>query len=172
MSRPGAFFVGDRILRSHRIISAGSSTSFCIVIIELHSGGLVAMAIENPGGLKFAREAPARNIEVTNFLHVTQPEGNFVESITRGCPAIHNILATYCELDAGQKLQIFTHGVAFDRGYWDHPCYKYNYRYVDQAMSHSYSTFSLDGTGGPFFAFGGNFVTANICPPLAEYPDG
>lgn len=40
-----------------------------------------------------------------------------------------------------------THGIGFDRTYWDIPINDYNYSYVAQAADHGYSTFAWDRLG-------------------------
>lgn len=57
--------------------------------------------------------------------------------------------ATYCEPDSGpgKALQILTHGVGFDRTYWDFPFNDYSYSYVEAALKDNYSTFAYDRLG-------------------------
>lgn len=62
----------------------------------------------------------------------------------------YHIAATYCEPDSGpgSELQILTHGIGFDRSYWDFAFNDYNYSYVANAVDdHGYSTFSWDRLG-------------------------
>ena len=61
----------------------------------------------------------------------------------------YNIAATYCTPDEGpgKALQILTHGISFDRSYWDFPLFGYNYSYVNAALARGYSTFSYDRLG-------------------------
>lgn len=57
---------------------------------------------------------------------------------------------TYCEPDAGpgSQLQILTHGIGFDRSYWDFPLNDFNYSYVERAVDdHGYSTLTWDRLG-------------------------
>lgn len=57
---------------------------------------------------------------------------------------------TYCEPDSGpgHTLQILTHGIGFDRSYWDLPANNYNYSYVARAVDeHAYSTLTWDRLG-------------------------
>ena len=59
-------------------------------------------------------------------------------------------MATYCEPDSGpaDTLQILTHGIGFDRTYWDSPVENYNYSYVNEAVDqYGYSTFAWDRLG-------------------------
>lgn len=62
----------------------------------------------------------------------------------------YNISATICHPDKGPSstLQILTHGIGFDRSYWDFSFNNYNYSYVKQAVDKAgYSTFSYDRLG-------------------------
>ena len=62
----------------------------------------------------------------------------------------YNVAATYCEPDSGPSsaLQILTHGIGFDRSYWDLPFHNYNYSYVNEAVDqYGFSTFSWDRLG-------------------------
>lgn len=59
------------------------------------------------------------------------------------------MVATYCEPHSGPSgtVQLLTHGIGFDRGYWDVPISNYNYSYVAQAVDSGYSTFAWDRLG-------------------------
>lgn len=61
----------------------------------------------------------------------------------------YSIAAQYCTPDSGlvKGLQILTHGVGFDRSYWDLPINNYNYSYVAQALERGYGTFAYDRLG-------------------------
>jgi pimeloyl-ACP methyl ester carboxylesterase len=62
----------------------------------------------------------------------------------------YNIAAQYCEPDSGpaDTLQVLTHGIGFDRTYWDLPAKNYNYSYVNEAVDqYGYSTFAWDRLG-------------------------
>lgn len=61
----------------------------------------------------------------------------------------YKLAATYCEPDngPGDAVQVLTHGVGFDRSYWDYPYANFNYSYVDEAVKHGYSTLSWDRLG-------------------------
>ncbi|KAI1142438.1 hypothetical protein F5Y05DRAFT_409584 [Hypoxylon sp. FL0543] len=114
----------------------------------------------------FTLQAPATNIDVTNFvLDYSQAGVNFTQQAlgpnaapnsTSGefatITGTYTIGATYCEPDAGpgSALQILTHGIAFDRSYWDFPAQGHNYSYVNAALARNYSTFAYDrlGLGG------------------------
>lgn len=62
----------------------------------------------------------------------------------------YQIEASYCEPDSGPSstVQLLTHGIGFDRTYWDISINDYNYSYVAQATDdYGYSTFSWDRLG-------------------------
>ena len=54
----------------------------------------------------------------------------------------YKLQTTYCTPDngPGSTLQILTHGIGFDRSYWDPSFMNGNYSYVDQAVGQGYST--------------------------------
>jgi pimeloyl-ACP methyl ester carboxylesterase len=61
----------------------------------------------------------------------------------------YSIRATFCHPSAGptRALQILTHGIGFDRSYWDFPYSDYHYSYVQRALDHGFSTFTWDRPG-------------------------
>lgn len=102
----------------------------------------------------FNLDAPASNIEVTNFiLNLGQQGGNYTQDVLERYTTVsgdYDIAATYCQPDSGPSsvLQILTHGIGFDRSYWDVPFNNYNYSYVAEAVDHyGYSTFTWDRLG-------------------------
>lgn len=102
----------------------------------------------------FNISAPANNIEVTNFiLNLARQGHNYTNEILNGYKTVsgnYNIAATYCEPDAGpaKVVQVLTHGIGFDKSYWDLSANNYNYSYVAQAVDHyGYSTFAYDRLG-------------------------
>ncbi|KAI1458060.1 Alpha/Beta hydrolase protein [Annulohypoxylon moriforme] len=108
---------------------------------------------------KFNLQAPANDIEVTNFfLNLAQPGVNFTQSVLNSNDSFatitgnYTIGATYCAPSSGpgRALQILTHGIAFDRSYWDFSYADYNYSYANAALARNYSVFYYDrlGLGG------------------------
>ncbi|RFU75771.1 hypothetical protein TARUN_6530 [Trichoderma arundinaceum] len=102
----------------------------------------------------FNLEAPATEIDVTNFfLGLTDPGTNYTDSILTGYKTVsgnYHIAATYCQPDhgPGKAIQVLTHGVGFDRSYWDFPIDNFNYSYVARAVDEEgYSTFAWDRLG-------------------------
>ncbi|KAH7078742.1 Alpha/Beta hydrolase protein [Paraphoma chrysanthemicola] len=64
----------------------------------------------------------------------------------RGC---YNISAQYCRPDSGSSgtIQVLTHGIGFDKTYWDLDYNNYNYSYVNTALAAGYSTLAIDRLG-------------------------
>ncbi|KAK5111813.1 hypothetical protein LTR62_004733 [Meristemomyces frigidus] len=108
----------------------------------------------NARNAKFNQSTPATNIEVTNFiLNMTQQGQNYTAKVLAGYQNVagkYKIAATYCEPDSGpaKTVQLLTHGIGFDRSYWDLPYDNYNYSYVSEAVEqYGFSTFSWDRLG-------------------------
>ena len=102
----------------------------------------------------FSLDAPRTNIDVTNFiLNLGQQGSNYTEEVLESHATFsgdYEIAATYCQPDKGASsvLQILTHGIGFDRSYWDLPFNGYNYSYVAEAVDqYGYSTFTWDRLG-------------------------
>jgi pimeloyl-ACP methyl ester carboxylesterase len=103
---------------------------------------------------KFNQPIPVTNIDVTNFnLDLTQQGKNYSAAVLEGYQTIARkwkIAATYCQPDHGPSnvVQVLTHGIGFDRSYWDLSYNNYNYSYVCEAVDqYGYSTFSYDRPG-------------------------
>ncbi|KFA66079.1 hypothetical protein S40285_08137 [Stachybotrys chlorohalonatus IBT 40285] len=135
------------MLRSSIILSlaAGSLARVCQNIT-------VPVSITSRNGV-FNLEAPTTQIDVTDFFLQLSYQGvNYTEKILQDYATISNtysLAATYCQPDAGpgKTLQILTHGIGFDRSYWDLSFNNYNYSYVVDAVDHGYSTFAWDRLG-------------------------
>jgi pimeloyl-ACP methyl ester carboxylesterase len=104
----------------------------------------------------FSLAAPTSSIEVVDLvLNMLEPGRNYTAEVLSGYATVsgnYSIAATYCTPDsgAGRTLQVLTHGIAFDRAYWDFPFRSGQYSYVDAALARNYSTFAFDrlGLGG------------------------
>lgn len=111
------------------------------------------ITISARNGLFDKSVAPDTGMNVTDFvLNLVQPGRNLTADLLQDYATVagtYNIAATYCEPDAGpgKALQILTHGVGFDRSYWDFPFNNYNYSYVNAALDRGYSTFAFDRPG-------------------------
>ncbi|KEF52825.1 uncharacterized protein A1O9_11242 [Exophiala aquamarina CBS 119918] len=97
---------------------------------------------------------PQNNIDVTNLmLKMAKQESNYTAEVLTGYATVsgdYELAATFCTPDKGpgKTLQILTHGVGFDRGYWDIPFNNYNYSYVETAVDqYGCATLSWDRLG-------------------------
>jgi pimeloyl-ACP methyl ester carboxylesterase len=97
---------------------------------------------------------PQTNIAVTEFMiNLSQQDSNYSAALLTGYATVsgdYKLAATYCAPDhgAGKTLQILTHGIGFDRSYWDIPLNNYNYSYVETAVDqYGFSTLSYDRLG-------------------------
>lgn len=102
----------------------------------------------------FDQLVPSNNIEVTNFiLNLTQQGHNYSQAILQGYQTVsgtYKLATTFCEPDhgSGSVVQLLTHGIGFDRSYWDLSYNDYNYSYVEEAVDqYGYSTFTWDRLG-------------------------
>ncbi|KAK5078699.1 hypothetical protein LTR64_002887 [Lithohypha guttulata] len=102
----------------------------------------------------FNQTNPTNAIEATNFaLRMSRQGHNYTQESLTGYNTVsgnYQIAATYCEPDAGpgKVVQVLTHGIGFDRSYWDFSYNNYNYSYVREAVDHyGYSTFAFDRLG-------------------------
>ncbi|KAK1983563.1 Alpha/Beta hydrolase protein [Colletotrichum cereale] len=102
----------------------------------------------------FNISTPETNIDVTNFLIKSAEQGRNVSAEYlvgyANVGGTYQLASTYCHPDSGpgRVLQILTHGIGFDRSYWDFPVNGYNYSYVGPAVDdYGYSTFSWDRLG-------------------------
>lgn len=95
---------------------------------------------------------PQSDIEVTNFILSNVGAD---QSAAPPAPVFTNISgtfslrATYCQPHGGpgKTLQVLTHGIGFDRSYWDFGYNNHNYSYVNFFLDHGYSTLSYDRLG-------------------------
>lgn len=108
----------------------------------------------------FNIEAPQNNIEVTNFiLSNTQQGANYTQELLKEYTTVsghYELAATYCvpgnnNTGNGKKpntVQLLTHGIGFDRSYWNLPFNSGNYSYSAVATDeYGYATFSWDRLG-------------------------
>ncbi len=97
--------------------------------------------------------APTNDIEATSnvlsSLGAIRSGGAGFTPVPANVSGDYELAATYCEPDAGASrvLQILTHGIGFDRSYWDFPVQEYNYSYVNYALQRGYSTLAWDRIG-------------------------
>lgn len=118
----------------------------------------------------FNLDVPSNNTEVTDLiLNLTQAGANFVQDSQTGTnqiSATYRVGATYCNpgdsADASKGIQVLSHGIGFDRTYWDFA----DYSYVDQALARGYSTFAYDRLGSGASRF--SSLTGGDLDPLEE----
>lgn len=124
--------------------SRGGSHAICV-------SGTVAVTASSQN-LKLNYPLPANQSQVTNTFVEFVSDGNpHVPQVFGGQQNVsgtYNIGATLCTPATGDvsSIQFLTHGVGFDRYYWD---FAPGYSYVDYAASQGYATFLYDrlGTG-------------------------
>ncbi|KAK1958527.1 alpha/beta-hydrolase [Colletotrichum sublineola] len=102
----------------------------------------------------FNISTPETDVDVTNFLLKSAEQGRNVSAEHligyANVGGTYQLASTYCHPDSGpgRVLQILTHGIGFDRSYWDFPANGYNYSYVGPAVDdYGCSTFSWDRLG-------------------------
>ncbi|KAK4561524.1 hypothetical protein LTR86_004842 [Recurvomyces mirabilis] len=96
-------------------------------------------------------QLPQNQYEVTQtFVSYISPGSPFMNNSLGGNTPIsgsYDIGATLClprDGQASKGVQLLTHGVGFDRYYWD---FAQNYSYVDAAVSNGYAAFFYDRLG-------------------------
>lgn len=96
---------------------------------------------------------PSSPLDASTFaLNITRQGGNATAMALTGYATIsgtYNISAQWCTPN-GQKstgLQILTHGIGFDKTYWDLAFNSFSYSYVNTALSQGYDTFAYDRLG-------------------------
>lgn len=98
------------------------------------------------------------NIDVVTFaLNNTKQGSNFTEEALTGITNVvgsYNISAKYCMPDSNSTttssspvVQVLSHGIGFDKSYWDLPYNDYNYSYTDVALANGYYTVAIDRFG-------------------------
>lgn len=96
------------------------------------------------------------NHDATTFIaNFTKPGGNFSDEVLLGYQTIDNtydISVKFCRPDSGcggdPTVQFLTHGIGFDKSYWDLPYNSFNYSYIDVAVDqYGFSTLSIDRLG-------------------------
>jgi pimeloyl-ACP methyl ester carboxylesterase len=99
----------------------------------------------------FNFDIPTNQSQVTDtFLELITQGSPFSSSIMSGKTTVsgsYNISSTLCMPANGsipQRVQLLTHGIGFDRYYWD---FAQGYSYVDYAINNGYATFSYDRLG-------------------------
>ncbi|KAI4236131.1 MAG: hypothetical protein L6R40_006256 [Gallowayella cf. fulva] len=96
------------------------------------------------------------NADATTFAqNLTSIRGNFTQEALLGYATVtgnYNISVKFCKPDVEKgtnpTVQVLTHGLGFDKTYWDLPFNDYNYSYIDVAVDHhGFCTLSIDRLG-------------------------
>ncbi|KAI9743947.1 MAG: hypothetical protein M1818_002681 [Claussenomyces sp. TS43310] len=107
----------------------------------------------------FNLSQPTDATDLTTFAqHLATQGANYTEQLLTGyntTSGTYNISATYCKpsnatSNSSATVQFLTHGIGFDKSYWDLPYNDYSYSYVNVAVDqYGYSTLAIDrlGTG-------------------------
>ncbi|KAI9728679.1 MAG: hypothetical protein M1828_002785 [Chrysothrix sp. TS-e1954] len=101
---------------------------------------------------------PETALDVTTFIQQQTRQGaNLTETALSGyttTSGTYNISGKYCTPGTGTScnssssiLQVLTHGIGFDKTYWDLSYNNFNYSYINSALDAGYSTFSYDRLG-------------------------
>ncbi|PMD34672.1 hypothetical protein L207DRAFT_588186 [Hyaloscypha variabilis F] len=104
----------------------------------------------------FNLAVPQTNLEATDFiLNMTQQGRNFTDVVLTGyntTTGTYNISTQFCMPDNSNStnptVQVLTHGIGFDKTYWDLSFNNYNYSYINVATDqYKYCTLSFDRLG-------------------------
>ncbi|KAH8756513.1 hypothetical protein BGZ57DRAFT_27524 [Hyaloscypha finlandica] len=104
----------------------------------------------------FNLDVPQTNLEATDFiLNMTQQGRNFTDLVLTGyntTTGTYNISTQFCmpsnDNSTSPTVQVLTHGIGFDKTYWDLSFNNYNYSYVNVATDqYKYCTLSFDRLG-------------------------
>ncbi|KAL1297756.1 hypothetical protein AAFC00_006293 [Neodothiora populina] len=98
------------------------------------------------------------NFDATQFAYNYTKQGSNFSDIAligfQNINGLYNISAKYCSPDASSSpsssapvVQVLTHGIGFDKSYWDLPYNNYNYSYIDVALANGFHTVSIDRFG-------------------------
>ncbi|CAG9982929.1 unnamed protein product [Clonostachys byssicola] len=97
---------------------------------------------------------PTSSIDVTNLMINLSRQGSYypstITSNTTSLSGIFKIAVTYCRPNRGHSdtIQVLTHGISFDRSYWDYPFHGGNYSYMKTAVDdNGFSTLAWDRFG-------------------------
>ncbi|KAF2641750.1 alpha/beta-hydrolase [Massarina eburnea CBS 473.64] len=93
------------------------------------------------------------NLDTGAFVQAFNQRGrNYSQTLLEGFQTVtgsYRISAKFCHPDggAGSTVQLLSHGIGFDKTYWDLPYNNYNYSYVETAIAQGYSTLAIDRFG-------------------------
>ncbi|CAO2657140.1 Nn.00g032660.m01.CDS01 [Neocucurbitaria sp. VM-36] len=100
------------------------------------------------------KEVPVEsNLDVGAFAtRFNEYQANYTATLLEGYQTLkgsYKISAQYCQPDTGSNgiIQVLSHGIGFDKTYWDLDYNNYNYSYVNNALENGYSTLAIDRLG-------------------------
>ncbi|KAF2823196.1 alpha/beta-hydrolase [Ophiobolus disseminans] len=102
---------------------------------------------------KFSEIPIETNLDVGAFAtRFSEFQGNYSDALFTDFQTLkgsYEISAQYCRPDSGSSgtIQVLTHGIGFDKTYWDLSYQNYNYSYVNTALAAGYSTLAIDRFG-------------------------
>ncbi|KAE9366140.1 hypothetical protein N431DRAFT_487975 [Stipitochalara longipes BDJ] len=130
------------------VLSASASAKRCInAIVPVNLSARQAV---------FNLAVPQTNLEATDFiLNMTQQGRNFTDIVLTGyntTTGTYNISTQFCmptnANSTNPTVQVLTHGIGFDKTYWDLSFNNYNYSYINVATDqYKYYTLSFDRLG-------------------------
>ncbi|KAF2727412.1 alpha/beta-hydrolase [Polyplosphaeria fusca] len=94
------------------------------------------------------------NLDITTFSQAFTNIGqNYTKELLQDYQTLngdYKISAKFCHPSSGSDgsiIQVLTHGIGFDKTYWDLSFNDYNYSYVEAAVKAGYSTLAIDRLG-------------------------
>lgn len=105
---------------------------------------------------QFDIAVPQTNLEVVDFVrNMTQQGRNFSDTVLTGYETVsgtYNVSTQFCTPNVtnatNPTVQVLTHGIGFDKTYWDLSFNDFNYSYVDVATDeYNYCTLAYDRLG-------------------------
>ncbi|KAF2132307.1 alpha/beta-hydrolase [Dothidotthia symphoricarpi CBS 119687] len=102
---------------------------------------------------QFAEIPVEGNLDIGAFAtRFNQFGKNYTATLLQGYQTLkgsYEISAQHCTPDSGSSdtVQVLSHGIGFDKTYWDLDYNNYNYSYVNNALAAGYSTLAIDRLG-------------------------
>lgn len=152
---PGTFL--NPIISTMAILSLLGSAAFFVGLVSAKTCTNVTVPV-NINARQGMFNVPTLNSTfdaVTFALNVTKQGSNFTEEALIGFQNLegsYNISAKYCRPDQSTSdslptVQVLSHGIGFDKSYWDLPYNNFSYSYTDVALANGYHTVAIDRFG-------------------------